>query len=261
MKTKLLLNFVALVLTCTFGFAQAPANDDCSSAITLTVSGTSSCGGTTTGTTINATQSIAPISCNGYGVPASCNDVWYSFVATSTMHDISVASAAGYQVITDLRSGACNGTNINCAVAANSGGTATINASGLIINNMYFLRVYYYSGTNTFTICVTTPSPPTNDDCLGAIALTVSNNATCTAAVKGSVKHASQSIAPLNCHGGSASSANDVWYSFVATAKEHNIIVGGSSTSDLILADLDRVLVMEQISIVIWLQVVRQIPL
>lgn len=139
------------------------ANDNCAGATPLTVYGTTTCGGATSGTTVGATSSGLPaLTCNAFTGNAD-DDVWYSFVATSTSHTITVVGASPLDAVVDVRSGACNGTNIACADATPSGGTEVVNATGLTINETYLVRVYGYgtgSGTGTFTICVTTPPPP-----------------------------------------------------------------------------------------------------
>jgi hypothetical protein len=207
-----------------------PANDNCSAATVLTVYG-ATCGNAVTGNATGATESLTSISCNNFTSP-SANDVWYSFVATSTQHNITVIGSTGFDPVVDLRTGSCNGTNVNCADANFAGGTEVINATGLTVGSTYFVRVYDYGGlpsTPTFTICVTTP-PPVNDDCAGAISLTV-YGATCGGATTGNVASATQSLA-ASCNG---TADDDVWYSFVATATTHNITVVGSTSFDAVI--------------------------
>ncbi|HMG15878.1 MAG TPA: choice-of-anchor D domain-containing protein, partial [Saprospiraceae bacterium] len=138
-------------------------NDNCTGAVSLSVSSTPTCGGSTSGTTVGATSSgVSAILCNGFTGTAD-DDVWYSFVASSTSHIITVVGASPLDVIIDLRSGACNGTALSCADATASGGTEALIATGLTIGATYYVRVYGYdsgSGYGTFTICVTTPAPP-----------------------------------------------------------------------------------------------------
>ena len=138
------------------------------------------CGATTTGNVLGATQSITAITCNSFTGTAD-DDIWYSFIATSDKHVITVVGSSSFDAVIDLRSGSCSGTNINCADLTTSGGTELITATGLIPGTTYFIRVYSFSSsvpaTTTFTICVTTPAP-SNNDCSGATALTV-YGATC----------------------------------------------------------------------------------
>ncbi len=220
--------------------APAPANDNCSGATALTVYGVT-CGGAVTGNVTGATQSLPAISCNGTTGTAD-DDVWYSFVATAAAHDITVVGSAGFNPVIDLRSGACTGTNINCADATAMGGTEVINASGLTIGSTYFVRVYDYGSTvpstTTFTICITTPGPPpaapANDECSGAVSLTV-YGAVCGGTVTGDVAGATQSLPAILCNNSTSSMSNDVWYSFVATATTHTITVAGSAGFDAVI--------------------------
>jgi hypothetical protein len=136
----------------------APSNDDCSTATSLTVYG-STCTASTSGTTTGGTPSTeAAINCGGNTGDAS-DDVWYSFTATGTAHDITVTPGTIGDFVVDLRSGACSGTTIDCADAVSSG-NEVINATGLTIGATYYVRVYSYSASGnegTFNICVTTP--------------------------------------------------------------------------------------------------------
>jgi len=82
------------------------------------------------------------------------------------------------------------------------------------------------------TISFTTPAtPPANDDCSGAIALTVNPDFSCSAVTPGTVLGATTSaIDATVCFG---TEDDDVWFSFVATQTSHRISllnVAGSVT-------------------------------
>jgi hypothetical protein len=206
-------------------------NNDCAGATPLTVNPTTTCTTNTAGTTIGATQSIPALSCASFTGTAD-DDVWFSFVATSTAHIVTVVGATGFDAVVDVRSGACDGTNINCADATTGGGTETVTVSGLTPGSTYYVRVYSYgSGTNgTFTICVTTPPPPpANDNCSGAVALTVNPSLTCSSTTSGTTVSATQSAA--GCAG---TADDDVWYSFVATGTSHDIAVAPGTLYDAV---------------------------
>ncbi|MBX2927241.1 MAG: fibronectin type III domain-containing protein [Saprospiraceae bacterium] len=137
-----------------------PANDNCASATVLTPSA----GGVCTpvaGTTNAATQSIAAILCGGF-TASTALDVWYSFTATSTSHNVVVVGDVNFDAVIDVRSGPCNGINIACADATIAGGTETAALTGLTVGQTYLVRVYDFFGTASFTICVNTPIPPCN---------------------------------------------------------------------------------------------------
>lgn len=194
-----------------------PSNDNCSTATTLTVGSTCS---TVTGTAAGATASIAALTCNTFQGDAD-DDVWYKFVATATTQTITVVGSTSYDAVVDLRSGACNGTNIACADASVAGQQEQIIANGLTVGTQYYVRVYDYNtgepATPTFTICVTSgaPPPPANDDCANATALTVHADGDCTTnATMGDNSTATQSVDGPTCDATTTGIFADVWYSF-----------------------------------------------
>lgn len=131
----------------------APANNDCASAIALTVNPTLTCTTSTNGTTLSATQSLA--GCVG----TADDDVWYNFVATSTSHIITVTPTTLSDVVFQVFSGSCAGGSILCHDGGSGSSTESMTLSSLTIGTTYYVRVYSYSnGSNqgTFDICVTT---------------------------------------------------------------------------------------------------------
>lgn len=196
----------------------APANDNCAGAILLTPS--ESCV-TTSGTTVGASQSLPDCS----GGNNSDDDVWYRFVATSTRHSITAFSAT-LNMIVEVRSVSCDGVSITCASTAGQGAPEIVNLNNLTIGVTYYVRVFSQSSSTTgeFTICVTTL--PTNDDCADAILLTSSVNCM---PVSGNTAGATQTLG--NC---AVTTANDLWYQFVAVSPTHTITVS-SNTLNLII--------------------------
>jgi hypothetical protein len=220
--------------TGTFGICitkpDPPANDDCSGAITVSAYTTASCGGTTAGTVAQATASGDPIGvCGG----SADDDVWFNFVATSTIHSVNLSNVAGST--TDLYhsvySGSCGslGTALVCSDPNSS------SVAGLTIGNTYSVRVYTVTATTgqttTFDLCIATP--PVNDNCSEATAAAVNNDGFCTSQTAGTIEGATASGNSLGACGGTAD--DDVWYTFVATNTTHyldlNNITG--STTDL----------------------------
>ncbi|MBD2713981.1 T9SS type A sorting domain-containing protein [Microvirga sp. STR05] len=143
--------------------ALAPANNECATAVTLTPSAAGGACTATNGTVAGATQSSAPILCNGFTASAA-QDVWYSFVATATSHTVTVTG--NFDGVLEVLSGACGAlTNVGCADA--TGNNETLNLTALTVGTTYRMRYYPYSSnpTNgTFTICVTTPVPLAAND-------------------------------------------------------------------------------------------------
>lgn len=142
-----------------------PANDECAGAVPLNVN--TSCI-TTSSSVENGTLSFAATTCNG-SLGNANDDVWFSFVATGTDHTVTVNGTSGdVDAVVDLFEGTCAGLNaIACADATFDGGIETLNATGLVVGNTYYVRVFHWYTALAidpeFTICIT-----------GAIATSVS---------------------------------------------------------------------------------------
>ncbi len=210
-----------------------PANDNCSGAIALTVNPDYSCAVVTPGTVLGATASPVDASaCFG----TEDDDVWFSFVATSTNHKISILNASGST--TDMYHSLWTGSDCGSLtlVPGTCSDPETSNPSGLTIGQTYFIRVYTYTATGgqntTFNICVgSPPPPPANDDCSGAIGLTVNPDYLCAAVTPGTVAGATASNTDTTACSGAED--DDVWFSFEATSTTHRISltnVSGSAT-------------------------------
>ena len=201
-------------------FFCAPVNDNCGNATALTINPDYNCGTTTHGTVGGATASgDATSPC--FGTPD--DDVWYSFTATSAIHNVSLLNVAGS--VTDMYmavyGGAC-GSLVNLACSDPN----SVSVTGLTVGLTYLVRVYTYTSTpgqtTQFDICVgTAPGAPANDNCANAVALTVNPNYNCGAVTHGSVASATASgDATSPCFG---SPDDDVWYSFTATGAAHQV--------------------------------------
>jgi hypothetical protein len=135
---------------CVFGAPPyPPINDECYNSTPVDCP--------TYGTTISATKSLDPITCEGI-TGSSDDDVWFIFEASVVNPTITVVGFTYFDAVVDLRSVPCFGTPLFCADATAMGGTETLKASGLTIGSMYLVRVYSYGdGTSSmgeFTICV-----------------------------------------------------------------------------------------------------------
>jgi gliding motility-associated-like protein len=214
--------------TGTFGICVTanipPANDNCTTAQSLTVNANLLCGVVTAGTTNNATQSSnTPVPPCGLA-NAWDDDVWYSFVATGVAHRVSLLNIAGGS--TNMTMNVYSGT---CAALVQVGciNGNTLDIGGLVTGTTYYVRVYtnvVSTATATFNICVgTPPPPPPNDECPNAVSLTVNPTYTCTAITSGTTVSATQS-ANLPAPGCSSTGINDdVWFKFIATGAGHRI--------------------------------------
>ena len=144
-----------------------PPNDDCANAIELLPS--PSCN-PIAGTTESASASIPGlVTCSGFNGNPN-DDVWYSFVATSTDHTVNVTPSSGFDPVVQLRDGSagCNGSPIICLAEGSTGQAVSLDFTGLTVGNTYFLRVFHYAATNpttpTFSICLIGPAPPCTAD-------------------------------------------------------------------------------------------------
>ncbi len=211
----------------------SPPNDNCSGATALTVNPDLNCGTVTSGTINFATDSgVTGSGCGG----TDDDDVWYSFVATSTVHHIELLNVSGS--VTDMYHAVYGGTcgTLGAAIICSDPNSSIV--SGLTIGNTYYIQVYSFTSTGgqntTFDICVgTPPPPPANDNCSGAIALTVNPSIFCTATTAGTIASATDSgIIGSGCGG---TDNDDVWYSFVATNTTHyvSLLNVAGSTTDL----------------------------
>jgi hypothetical protein len=209
----------------------ALANDECSGAISITPSSNTTCN-LTNGTTVGASQSQAGCSGN------ADDDVWYSFVASASSHQIRVERGAtgGFNnAVFELFSGTCGSLTQYASGCVNAGGANSDpeqrNFAGLTIGNTYFVRVYSNGGNGnqgTFGICITSIAPA-NDDCQNAITLTVNTGETCVTSTDGTTVNASQTLA--GCVG---TADDDVWYKFVATNTAHRVTVTRNTMTDAV---------------------------
>lgn len=209
------------------GIAAAPINNNCLGAITLTVNTNLTCTTSTSGTTISATQSQA--GCSG----TADDDVWYQFVATNATQIITVTPTTLSDAVFQVFSGSCAGlTSLVCRDATTGASVETTTLTTLTVGSTYFVRVYSFasgSGQGTFNICITRNPPLANDDCLGAIDVTINPTVVCTVNTTGTTVNATQSSA--GCAG---TSDDDVWYKFTATDAGHTITVRPTTLVDAV---------------------------
>lgn len=212
-------------------YAQAPVNDNCPGAITLTVGTDPSACTPLAGSTLNATPSSILSDCSFAAKP----DVWYAFTATHSVHNIKLTNISSivpglvsYTYTLALYEGAC-GTlvPVNCSQGYFYGGNAsnvTLNASGLTPGAIYYIQVVpenaynaafsQVANTINFDLCVLPPPPPpANDNCINAI--DISDGIMRTGY---NVAATFSDIAPGSCAYWDMDGANDVWYKVTAPA-------------------------------------------
>lgn len=189
-----------------------PANDECAGAISVPVNSNSTCTQTVAGTMVNATPSTNAMTC----LPAGfLSDVWFSFTAGGTAHNISTTTLTASDSRMIVYGGSCSGlTEVYC-------GNPNANVGGLTAGNTYYVRIVSNLSTATFNICINTPVFAANDECAGAISVPVNPGTTCVQNVTGTGASASTSTNPTTCN--SVGAYGDLWYSFTAAAARHII--------------------------------------
>lgn len=151
-------------------------NDNCSGAISLNVNSGTTCTVTTAGSSVGATQSQA--GCAG----TADDDVWYSFVATTTSHIVTATPGTITDIVLQVFSGTCGSLSSLACVDATISSPETTTLTGLTPGNTYFVRVFSYdssSGQGTFTLCITTQPPciaPSNQASVLVIGTVTSNS-------------------------------------------------------------------------------------
>lgn len=160
------------------------SNDECAGASTLTVG--ASC------TPVNddwggATESMAPITCNGYTNDIAM-DLWYKFVATTTTTIVEVTGGPETDPVVEVFDGSCGSlTSIGCADATLINETEDVSVT-TVVGTTYYYRTYWWNyGTPPVDFSLTTcvyegAAPAGNDDCSGTTphSLSIGSNVTMT---------------------------------------------------------------------------------
>ncbi|WP_158629442.1 T9SS type A sorting domain-containing protein [Flavobacterium microcysteis] len=207
---KIMFSMMVFIFLSYHANAQAPPNDDCTGAVNLNVNTDLSCTLKTSGTLSGATNSNV-ISSMGF---TPRDDVWYTFTATTPFHRISLKNVENNaQLAVEIFNGACG--QLNSLAFGENNSTPT---PQLIIGTTYYVRVFSRGNpsSSTFEICINTPPPITNDECLDATVLTVNSDLTCTSTTSGHLMGATLTDTNFMANG-------DVWYSFTATAPTNRI--------------------------------------
>ncbi len=204
-----------------------PANDDCDNAIALTVNPDLACGTVTHATTLDATASSQPDDVTG----TPNNDVWFSFVATQSIHTISLLNIVSVMgTSTDMGMGLYDGSGgCSALTLVDDSDPEVFVAGGLTAGTTYYLRVYdWFSDLDhaqEFDVCIgTPPPPPANDECSGAIDLTVyDTGASAGNETAGDTTYATDSNQHPSCD--NYGTNLDVWYTFTVPAGTDSVMV------------------------------------
>ncbi len=186
--------------------------------------------GSTTNTTIAA--GIGAYGTSSCGWTTSGQEQIYTFTPTITgNYSISQTSSFAYiDYQFKPASSGCNSSGWTCI--DDISGTANSPYFSLTAGIQYYLLLDPESsaGGNVSFVLNCPLTPPTNDNCSGAISLTVNPSTTCTTNTSGTTLGASQSQA--GCIG---TADDDVWYSFVAITNSHTVTATPTGLSDTVI--------------------------
>ncbi|MEO0045448.1 MAG: putative adhesin [Bacteroidota bacterium] len=185
------------------------------------------------GTTINQVIPAGYGSYNNFACGGATNGIEHIYVFTPTQNGdyyIEQNSAFGpidYQI--RLADGGCNELGWNCI--ANLSGNIVSPYIDLNSGDEYYIMIdptNINGGTVNFTLACRPPTP-VNDQCAGAITLTVNPTNTCTTSTTGTTIGADESQPAC-----SGSADDDVWYQFIATNPTHAISVTPNTLYDAV---------------------------
>jgi hypothetical protein len=210
-------------ITVTYTIASPPSNDECSGATSLPCATSA-----LAGTTVNAVSETAPNSST-----TGTMGVWYKFTGDGSTTTLTVVQGFDTRLLVlTSNTGACGGTYTTVANVDNitsSNEVATFTATS---GTVYFVYIGHYNSTTTgtFTISRTCVTPPSNNNCSSAPALTINSGSSCSSSTNGTTVGANQSVAA--CVG---TADDDVWYSFVANGTSQTLTVTPGTLSDAVL--------------------------
>ncbi len=217
--------------------ARSISNDECSGAIDLAIQNGIQNNFCQVYSSKSATASASITACSATTPGTADDDVWFKFtVTTPGNYGITVNGSGGYNPVIQLFSGNCSSlTAIGCVNATGNGLIETLTANSLV-EGTYFVRIYDANtgsgGSGNFVISAYTILPAlVNDDCSGAIALTVGSVVS-----SGSTSNATASSSISACTATTPGTPDDdVWYRFVATSTVSRITVNGGSTYNAVV--------------------------
>lgn len=218
---------------CARTFVSVP-NDECAGAVSLPINATCV---NTTGTTVNATGSTAPLppTCS---VTTPVNDVWYTVTGVTNLR-LTVTGANFNPVVQLMTSTAgCAGTftNVLCRNVSTTF-SETLVRQGLDPMITYYVRVQGAFGepNGAFTICAQEVAAPANDNPAGAITLAVGPTG-CASPTAGTtvLSTATPNVAVCSDISGGTPD-DDVWYKFTPTISGPSITVQQDFSADLVV--------------------------
>jgi len=214
--------------------AQAPSNDVCANAITLTLAsgGAASASGTTATATIDGTATC--------GSSNSAPDVWYRVVVPTTgnLTFSTCGSTNSYDTVLQVRT-SCPGSGVDLACNDDTCGLlSTVTLTARPAGEQLWVRVGGFgtgpSNRGTFTLSVQhiVAGPPVNDLCANATPINLGTELSVTQNVSNVL---ATTDGPAGCVAGSGS---DIWYSIVVPSAGNIIIdtCGASTEIDTVVS-------------------------
>lgn len=218
---------------CVSTTTQLVDNDDCAGALNVVPQTGDACQDFVTVNNTGATQSMP--GCFG----TAEDDVWFKFTATSTRHRIRISTSDDINPVLQVFDGSCGALVPIACRYINDGSSywlVDFDMSTFVVGHTYYFRTYGSAantqGTNISACITTLPAGPSNDECGGAISLSVNADNSCASVYNGNIGYATQSLA--SCLS-SSYDAKDVWFKFVATSFTHRITATPVSYDDFVM--------------------------
>ncbi|MGI4749633.1 MAG: PKD domain-containing protein [Janthinobacterium lividum] len=221
MKRKLILLLSMFFLFAAFAKAQAPANDDCSGAITLTTV-TNFCSDNAAYNNVNATASGLA---KAQAWPSAGNDVWFKFTAIAFDVNVSVtgningAGTLNSPLVAIYTTPDCSSFTDIIGSEVNGTTLTTLYKGGLAIGQTYYIRVSAAnSNTGTFKLCINNYNPilKAGQD-FGTASILCSKDAFTQTDVTGAgLNNREAEGTCLDAYGNAPSEENTAWYKWTA---------------------------------------------
>lgn len=230
------IKFILIIIYSFFTNQNFAQGVSCVSATSITING--SC---LSGSISDTTQDIPNIATTptSSSCPTSTfrREGWYTFTVSGGPLNVTITSNtsdsnAFLQLISATSS--CLGlAQIDCANNDNNSNSAQTESINIVLNSgTYYIKIVNVGNNNNMnltSLCVTGVPVTSNDNCGGAINLSVNTNTTCSSYSSGTTIGASQSLS--GCVG---TADDDVWYRFVATSSSHTVTITPGTLNDAV---------------------------
>ncbi|MBB6330639.1 hypothetical protein HNP24_001589 [Chryseobacterium sediminis] len=213
-------------------------NDNCSEATSLTV-GTNFASGAVNTSNNGATTDNAVPTCNADAV----ENVWFKVIVPAsgivTIETREVSGSSFDDSVLTVYNGSCSSlTEIACDDDSGQDSFSKISLTGQIPGVILYVSVWKYASSinnGEFQISAYEPTPPSNDNCSGAIPISLGTDFTSGAITSTNISATSDSSSPA-CN---ADSAENVWFKVIVPASGNLTVetreVSGSSFDDSVL--------------------------